>query len=234
MAGHSWPASDVAFCDILRGEGKLNDYDSTVILGKTDIRKLWKNALVLIASIGLAFVAGRLPLFDYLNYLVQDSLVRDAAPPAIGGDILVVGVDEATLEAFPEPIVMWHKYMAGVIDGARIGGARAMGMDLIPAISLDWLDRSLDLTLFKALRKATAAGMPVVLGYDSGENGQIPHRKFMMAASGLGYLNLWPDRDGVVRSYRLVSEGRGDKSLESLAAALLTRSGHRYNAEVTP
>ena len=178
----------------------------------------------------MAFLVGRLPVLDYVNYLVQDRLIASASPPDGAGNVVIVGIDDESLQAFPEPLVMWHKYLAGVIDGARIGGARVIGMDMIPGISLDWLDRKLDLALFKALRKAGSAGTPAILGFDSGVYGKLPLRKFSMAASGMGHLNFWPDRDGVVRAYRLAKIGETDQ-LPPLAGAMLQHIGKSYESD---
>lgn len=190
--------------------------------------------LILLIAASLGWLLGRAPLFDHINYLVQDHLMAHTTAASRSSEVVIIGIDDATSEAFPEPIVMWHRYLAGVIEGAVLGEARALGIDLIPAISLDWLDPELDRALFRALRLAQRSDVAVILGYDSGEQGKAPLRKFQMAASGLGYLNLWPDRDGMVRSYRLTQLDSEGRRYPSLAGALLQQNGQSYDPEATP
>lgn len=196
------------------------------------VRQLLKPISLLLFGIVLTFLVGQVPVLDYVNYAIQDRLLDNSPPSKVGGNVIIIGIDDQSLDAFPEPLVIWHKYLAGVIDGARIGGAKAIGIDMIPGISLDWLDRKHDKSLFKALRTAGAQGIPAILGFDSGKNGLLPKQKFMMASSGLGYLNFWPDRDGVVRDYRLFNIGKADQ-LPPLAGAMLQQVGHTYDANAS-
>lgn len=187
---------------------------------------------MLLFGVVLSWMLGRLPALDYVNYQTQDLLMRGGDARVQGGNVVVIGIDEQALEAFPEPLVLWHKRFAVLLDAARDADARAVGFDLIPRLSLDWLDRSHDISLFRALRKADRAGIPVVLGFDAGEQGELPLQKFQMASSTMGYLNIWPDRDGVVRSYRLAEIGASDR-LSSLAGSLARVVGVDADADMT-
>ncbi len=179
-----------------------------------------KQGIVLLLALLLALLAGKPKLLDHLDYAFYDHLLFsvDHAPPP--QRVTVIGIDQASLDRFPEPLVLWHSYLAGAIAAAAAGEARAVGLDLIPSISLQTLAPELDTALFKALRQAGAAGAPIILGYDAGADGMLPHRKFAFAASGLGYLNMWPDRDGVVRRYRARIQS-GERQNNSLGLATL-------------
>ncbi len=193
-----------------------------------------RNAAALIVGILLAWVVGRGEIAEHVDHLAYDHLLFHALPQVDAGRVVVVGIDNLALERFPEPLVLWHRYFAALIDAAAEAGATAVGFDVIPSISLDSLAPELDAALFRALRSAGAAGVPVVLGYDAGEEGLLPHRKFRLAAGGLGYLNFWPDADGAVRHYRaeLPPSANGRPRL-ALGTALLSAAEREGSGDLT-
>jgi hypothetical protein len=53
-------------------------------------------------------------------------------------DVVVVGIDEATLDAFPEPFALWHEPLAEVFAGLAAASPRAVGVDVaLPERSYD-------------------------------------------------------------------------------------------------
>jgi adenylate cyclase len=176
----------------------------------------------LLCGVLLAWGLGRSGLGIYLDHALYDHLLFQALPPVEDRRTVVVGIDDLALERFPEPLVLWHRYFAGLIDAAAGSGASAVGFDVIPSIALDTLAPHLDAELFRALRDAGRGGTPVILGYDAGEAGLLPHRKFRLAAAGLGFLNFWPDEDGVIRRYRTyLMDPKGQRRNLSLGLAVL-------------
>jgi adenylate cyclase len=187
----------------------------------------------LLGGLLLAWTLGRSGIAEYLDHALYDHLLFHALPPAETQRTVVVGIDDLALERFPEPLVLWHRYFAGLIDAAAAAGADAVGLDVIPSISLDSLAPELDAELFRALRGAGSAGTPVILGYDAGEEGLLPHRKFRFAASGLGYLNFWPDADGVIRRYRTyLTNPQGERKNLALGLAVLPKQAVEQLGEV--
>lgn len=184
-----------------------------------------KQGIVLILGLLLALLAGKPKLLDHLDYAFYDHLLFAVERPLPPAQVTVIGIDKAALDRFPEPLVLWHRYLAAALAAAAAGGAEAVGLDLIPSISLQTLAPELDAALFKALRQANARGVPIILGYDAGEQGMLPHRKFAFAAGGLGYLNMWPDRDGVVRRYRVSLPREGGRNPSLGLAALEAARG---------
>jgi len=188
------------------------------------------HAAALLCGLLLAWIAGHGDLAEHLDQRIYDHLLFRALPQVDTQRTVVVGIDNLALERFPEPLVLWHRYFAGLIQAAAEAGASAVGFDVIPSISLDSLAPELDAELFRALRSAGSSGTPVILGYDAGEEGLLPHRKFMFAASGLGFLNFWPDSDGAIRRYRTflpdAKKGRNlALGLATIPAAELARLG---------
>ena len=114
--------------------------------------KKWPSILVLLIGLGLAVGATRLPWADSLNLYVYDYCLKNTAAPEGSDDLAVVGIDDQALERFQDPLVLWHKYLSPVILGLAQGGANAIALDIIPAVSLDRLAPELDRQLIKTIR----------------------------------------------------------------------------------
>lgn len=123
-------------------------------------------------------------------------------------DVLIVGVDPASIAASGKPFALMLDEFALALDGMRLGGARALGVDLVfPDKPFD------DLVPGAARRLALAIGRlrataPVVLGRlddrteDGGRQGAAPHVTLyaaMAGPGGEGLLLVPADRDGVLR-----------------------------------
>jgi hypothetical protein len=154
-----------------------------------------------IALVGLLFAVTvwLLPLSRFIDGFVYDLSLRLGNVDQSGSRVVVVGIDDTSLDNNRLPLVMWHNQLADVIDGISAGGATRLGLDIIPAVSMERLAPELDRRLMRAIRAATKQGTEVILGFSAGRNGVMPEKKFAFAASGLGFLNLFPDPDGVIR-----------------------------------
>lgn len=184
--------------------------------------RLRRYALVLLLSLPLTwFVGHHLNLAHHLNGMLWDHLIFQAWPTLEPAPVVVIGIDDASLEAFPTPLMLWHEYFAAVIAAASHVEAQAVGFDLIHAIALDDLAPELDAALVRALLQARRAGIPVILGYSTGTGGLLPHPKFRFAASDLGFLDLAPDTDGVLRHYTTHLHQPETPVLSALGWALL-------------
>ncbi len=137
--------------------------------------------------------------FSY-DYLLNHSELEDILPCAT----VVIGIDDESLSRFPDPLILWHKYYAAIIDAATAGQAKAIGLDVIPSISLDTVSPEYDQILVKAIRNSHKKGTDTILGFSAGKNGAIPHRKFLLSASGMGFVNLTPDPDNIIRRQTLL------------------------------
>ncbi|MFO1317429.1 MAG: CHASE2 domain-containing protein [Burkholderiales bacterium] len=134
--------------------------------------------------------------------------VADAVP-----DIVVVGVDEPTAAALPEPLTLWHRHLGAALQVAAGAGARAVGVDLVlPDRSYSGIAADLDPALVGGILRMRQAGA-VVLAISSDEDGRPRpiHAPFLAAAGpdGAGYALWRPDPDRVVRRFdeRLGADG---------------------------
>jgi adenylate cyclase len=187
--------------------------------------KKWRYIVILFIGVGAAILLSRLPWADNLNLYVYDFFLANTTVRSMpDDDIVVIGIDDEALQRFDAPLVLWHKYLAHVINGVADGGAKGIALDIIPTISLDQIAPELDSQLIRAMRRACNLGTPVYLGFRAGTSRVMPHRKFLFAASDIGFLNLYPDRDGKIRSQitSLVSgNSRTAHSLPSLMTGLI-------------
>ena len=191
-----------------------------------------KMLLPLLIGVLTAFSFLQLPWMKDIDLYFYDNLLASTTHTAQDQGIIVVGIDDKSLEQFSDPLILWHKYLAKVISGISEAGAKAIALDIIPTISLDKLAPELDRQFIRAMRQSHKNGTPLYLGFTVGENGQLPHRKYLFAASGLGFLNLSPDSDGKVRRQTLTI--KNDQGQEVGSAALLMANAINQDIENLP
>src|SRR5688572_13245554 len=115
--------------------------------GRSALRAI---AVAALALAGLVFAFT--PLAERADALLLDLqwriLVRFDARPA-PDEIVIVGIDEATVRSIPEPPGLWHASLARAL--ARIAAAkpRAIGLEFaLPERSYDGVKPGLDRALF--------------------------------------------------------------------------------------
>jgi class 3 adenylate cyclase/CHASE2 domain-containing sensor protein len=86
-------------------------------------------------------------MFDW-----QMRVLRNVHPRPIPEDIVLIGIDEETYKAFPEPVALWHRHFAKVLHALARAGPRAVGVDVtLPERSFDTILPGSDLALMRAL-----------------------------------------------------------------------------------
>lgn len=184
--------------------------------------KLLRSATVVLCGMCLAFLLSLSPFADNIDRQTYDTLLTATAiPPGNDNDeIIIVGIGDDSLDNFKEPLVLWHRYFAAIIEGLADSGAKGVAVDIIPSISLEGIAPDLDRKLLAALRKARDKNMPVHLGFKAGAGGLLPHRKFLFFSSEVGFLNLFPDSDGKIRRQPLTLTGDDGREAHSISALL--------------
>jgi len=125
--------------------------------------------------------------------------------PRAAPDVVVVGIDEATVAQFPEPMSLWHPYLARFLQAMIRAKPAVVGIDMVlPDRSFDSVAPGYDKALLIGLIEARRE-FPLVLALTvdpSGKPRQI-HPPFAAAAGedATGYALLPVDRDGVVRRF---------------------------------
>ena len=124
-------------------------------------------------------------------------------------DIVIVGIDEASVGAIPEPPALWHASMGAALARVAAAKPRAITLDFpLPERSYDGIKPGLDRALFDGLASAVET-VPFVaaLNIDPRTRGaRLIHKPYLalLGESRLGLSLVARDEDGVARRYQLV------------------------------
>lgn len=184
--------------------------------------------VICLALIGVAVTS--LNVSEPLDRRLLDAGFRllRAQFPRPAPEVIVVGVDEATVAQFYEPIALWHPHIAKLLTAMMQAKPAAVGIDLVlPDRSFDRIAPGYDAALLKGIVQARRE-FPVVLALtiDPAGKPRPIHRPFVTAAGegGTGYALLPVDADGVVRRFdeRL---GEGGAAVPTLVGQMARRLG---------
>jgi adenylate cyclase len=182
----------------------------------------------LIALAALLPLTGPVQALDRWLFDRAQLVLRTWAPQAAQVDVVVIGIDDATLRAFPEPVALWHGRLATLFSGLAGADPRAVGLDIeLPERSLAFIDADLDRTLLKGLAQlARAAPLVVARGLDhQGRVKPVFAPYLAVLGPGAGALAAWEtDADGVVRRFE-PQPGGADTGLTTFSGALAQRAG---------
>jgi adenylate cyclase len=185
-------------------------------------KQLSAAALILFFSVGVALLLTRPPsplaAADRLVQAVAFQVVAPARPS--GTNVVVVGITEDTLSAFPYRSPIDRGFLASLIDALASHGVIAIGLDVV-------LDRPTEAEKDTALRRAlTRTDIPVVAISVAPDTAMPPDRRRFLGTflQGVrtGDANLARDRfDDMVRDHIPVHPATGQLSFPaSIASAL--------------
>ena len=154
--------------------------------------------------------------------------IRRHGGPVKAPEIVLVGVDEGTEQAFPDPVSLWHRHFSAVFAGLAQGGVCGVGVDFaFPTRSHDALAPGSDAELVRSILLLRAQA-PVVLGMsvDSSFRSRPVFPPFLAAAGpqGFGMILAPADPDGRLRRFTLRG-GPGKALVPTLAGVLSQRLG---------
>jgi len=187
-------------------------------------------AVLVLAIAGFAF--SFTPLAARMDASILDrewAVLRAAAPRPAPDDIVIVGVDEASVRAVPEPVGAWNEPLGEVLVRIASAQPRAIALTVpLPDRSLDGLRPGLDRALLVGLAAARRNGPFVAaLAIDARTRSVrtiFPPYLAVAGEQGLG-IDLWPrDADGVTRRFSLAipTEDGGYPTLDGRLCALLS------------
>ncbi|NYT64188.1 CHASE2 domain-containing protein [Alcaligenaceae bacterium] len=151
-----------------------------------------------------------------LNHAFYDRTLATATRPVNTNDIVIVTIDDGSIgEIGYWP---WRRTIHAELLG-RLQEAKVVGMDLVfsevnPAYPQD------DRILAEAIRKHGRVVLPLVLEPDQ-QTALAPLPVLAQAARRLGYINIFPDEDGVIRSITLQQEQAQGPRIEHFVMAML-------------
>jgi class 3 adenylate cyclase/CHASE2 domain-containing sensor protein len=185
------------------------------------------------AVLGLLLAAGlaAAPVFDRLDLMLLDAqfkMLRRYAPRPVQKDVVVVAFDETTTSVLREPFALWHPHLGTFLRAAALGGATAVGLDVIlPDRSYDAILPGYDRQLLAGILIARRT-TPVVLGLTVDPAGATrPIYPAFVAAAGMdatGYALLPVDADRAVRRFT-ERIGVNDAAVPTLVGQMARRLG---------
>jgi adenylate cyclase len=170
------------------------------------------NRAIALAAVALAgFAFAFTPLCGRVDHALLDfqwRLLRKLESRPSPDAVVLVGIDEASLQALPDPPPLWHAALGQAL--ARVAGAKplAIGLDLpLPERSFDNFRPGLDGALFAGLAEAVrATPFVAVLTVDPATRGVRRIHTPYLALLGERRLGLGlqaTDEDGVARRFTL-------------------------------
>ena len=129
--------------------------------------------------------------------------LRGPLPPSTEAPITILALDEETLDNIPDPLMLWHRHFAQLIESLVEARAGAIGLDFIFE-DIQAFDPDGQRALTRSLLLAGQESVPIVLGYRvSGTGVHQPPAPLAFAASAVGhsfaYVNLTGDNDDFIR-----------------------------------
>ena len=166
--------------------------------------KLWYHALVLF-GVGVIFTAffTLVQPFAFIQLWLSDQLFMEEPPSP---NIVVVGIDDKTLETFGKWSEWTRDYHALAIDNLAAAGAQVIGFDVL------FVDSSADDALLaEVMANAGNVVLPVAGTQALARDGAVTYNQVLVpvspigeSAGSTGHVNIIPDRDGKVRSLPMV------------------------------
>ena len=144
----------------------------------------------------------------------QFRVLRAWFPQPAAREVVVVGVDEETARAYPEPITLWHAHLGRFFGAMALARPAVVGVDIIlPDRSYEPVLPGSDKLLLRGLLEARRS-YPLVLGLTADPSGKpraiYPPYLAIAGPGSSGYALLPVDRDGVVRRFdERLAEGGG-------------------------
>ncbi|MBM3736473.1 MAG: adenylate/guanylate cyclase domain-containing protein [Acidobacteria bacterium] len=174
-------------------------------------------ALIVAAAVALTVRMAHEKGFEPIHHKARDLnfLFRGPVPAR---NVMLVVMDQASLDTFPEPMMFWHPYYADVIRGAAAGGAKVLGLDVTFLIPVDQWNpgKEYDQKLAAAVIE-TAGTMPVITAsvpstLAKQEQWAVQLNMFSATMGRAGVPTLRADTDDFIRTLEVMEEPDPAKS----------------------
>lgn len=192
--------------------------------------------LSFVLTFGLLLVLPFLPPVELLDLKALDwqfNLRRSKFPDYDPGQVVLIGIDEATYRSLPEPFALWHAHLADAFRALALGKAKVVGLDFtLPERSFNSVIPGNDQKLLQGMIELRKAA-PLVLGITIGQDGLVRkvHPPFLSIAGkqGQGYVLWRMDPDRVVRRFEPWLDGKTQK-MQTLVARMAELLGKEPRA----
>lgn len=155
----------------------------------------------------------------------QFSVLHEHVARPLSRDVIVVGIDEASLRKFREPFPLWHPHLERFLRAMAVAGPAVVGLDVeLPEHSYQSLLPGYEDGLIQVLRELRAH-TPVVLAHKPNPDGSLRTLPASMVSTeeGVASVVLCLDSDGVMRRFdpnRCTVNAQGTTFAERIAARL--------------
>lgn len=190
-------------------------------------------AFIALGSVLSTLGLGNFRFIQLLHLKAQDahSVIRGKQPVK---DIVIIGIDDKTLNAYPEMYAFWHPYYADALRGAALGGAKVFTLDVTFQVPVTKWEPENDRLLAEAVSEANQT-MPVVCGFVPGTTENQREALFavpvnmLAAAMGMNaFANLTDDQDDFIRRQELIEIPQKAGASESLTRGMALRTAEKF------
>jgi adenylate cyclase len=164
-------------------------------------------AAIALGSVIATLLLGNVRLFQLLHLKASDFhfLVRGKRPTS---NIVVIAIDQKSLNTFHELLMFWHPYFAEAMKAAAEGGAKVLGLDWQFTVDVRQYEPNYDQMLAAAYLE-TIPQMPVVCAYIADMNAKdhvwpVPLNMAAGAFNQNAFANLTADADDFIRNQVLI------------------------------
>jgi class 3 adenylate cyclase/CHASE2 domain-containing sensor protein len=172
----------------------------------TSLRLGFLLVVVMVATSAAGGLLSRLEL-RWIDWQMNHLLGRSAAttPAAAPDPVVVVGIDDASLQEFGVPLATLHRQLGAFFETMALARPHAVGVDVVlPQTSFDRIQPGLDAALARGIL-ALRPVAPLVLGMSANTDGSWRplHPLFanLAGADGTAMVFVMKDADGVMRHY---------------------------------
>ncbi|HEX4331142.1 MAG TPA: adenylate/guanylate cyclase domain-containing protein [Usitatibacter sp.] len=152
----------------------------------------------------------------------QMRILRAAHPRPMANDVVLVGIDELSERAFPEPMALWHVHFAEVLHALARAKPAAVGVDIaLPERSYEFITRGLDIEMMRGLLDLKRAAVLVYVQNVDSQRAVVPvqaNYRGVLGAENFGLDRHVRDADSVSRRFQKLTYDDG-----SAAPTLVTR-----------
>lgn len=174
-----------------------------------------RGILLLMLLVAAVILSGLPQPFDLFLQDQQSRLLSQHWPRATPNDIVVVGIDEASLDSFGVPVATLHRQLGAFLQTMALARPRAVAFDVVlPERSFDRIQPGLDAALARGILIAKASRLPIVFGVAATDDGGLrpvhPLFSTLLGPQGLASIFVTRDPDGTVRRFdeRLGTDGQ--------------------------
>ena len=199
---------------------------------RVDIEWLLVTVIMLLLTAALNYFDRQLGVSE-INHALYDLALAQTAHGVPRDDVVIIAIDDTSIDDLGH--WPWRRSVhAALLE--KLGNARVVGFDVL------FIEHSVrypqdDHILAQAIARHGRVVLPYMIDHEN-RNLIMPLGPYAEAAAGLGYLNIFPDDDGSVRSLilrrTLASEEVVDHFLVAMLDVAARTSGQAFERGVLP